>query len=72
MLNVNGAIFSYIMARTSYIRPDGNDVRFVLDQTALLYIHSALSLHQQSTIRHTAPPGHIILILSQTVCALSF
>jgi hypothetical protein len=32
----NKTLFSYIMARISYIRWDDNDVRFVLDQHAEL------------------------------------
>ena len=46
-------------------------VRFVLDQHAELDFYSASSLKQQSGDRHVAPLGHIILILSQPVFALS-
>jgi hypothetical protein len=46
-------------------------VRFVLDQHAELDFYSASSLKQQSADRHVAPLGHIILILSQPVFALS-
>jgi len=46
--------------------------RFVLDQHAELDFYSASSsLKQQSAGRHVAPPGHIILIQSQPVFALS-
>ena len=45
-----------------------DDVPFVLDQHANLDFYSANSLKQQSTGRHIAPLGHIILILSQPVC----
>jgi hypothetical protein len=55
------------MARTSYIQW----IRFVLDQHALLDLYSASSLKQQSTARHVAPLGQIILTLCQPVFALS-
>ena len=51
--------FSYIMARTSYIQWNDDDVRFVLDQHAELDFYSASSLNQQSASRHVAPIGHI-------------
>jgi hypothetical protein len=38
---------SYIMARTSYIRWDENDVRFVLDQHAMLDFHSIILIPNQ-------------------------
>ena len=44
---------------------------FVLDQHAWLDFYSASSLKQQSMGRHVAPLGHIILIPSQPVFALS-
>jgi hypothetical protein len=44
---------------------------FVLDQHAELDFYSASSLKQQSAGRHVAPLGHIILIPSQPVFALS-
>jgi anti-anti-sigma regulatory factor len=47
------------------------EVRFVLDQHAELDAYSASSLKQQSTGRHVTPLGHIILIPSQPVFALS-
>jgi len=50
---------------------DDYDVRFVLDQHAELDLYSASSLEQQSAGRHVAPLGHIILIPSQPVFALS-
>ena len=40
------------MTRTTYIRSDGNDVRFVLDQQAWLYSYSTSSLKQQSAGTH--------------------
>ena len=58
-------MFIYIMSRTSYVQSnDNNDVRFVLDQHALMDLYSANLLKQQSIGRHVAPLGHIILILS--------
>jgi hypothetical protein len=50
---------------------DDDEFRFVLDQHAELDFYSASSLKQQSTGRHVAPLGHIILITSQPVFALS-
>jgi len=50
---------------------DDGEVRFVLDQHAELDFYSASSLKQQSSGRHIAPPGHIILIPSYPVFALS-
>ena len=46
-------------------------VRFVLHQRAELDFYSASSQKQQSAGRHVAPLGHIILITSQPVFALS-
>ena len=46
---------------------DDDEVRFVLE----LDFYSANSLKQQSADRHAAPLGHIILIPSQPVFALS-
>ena len=43
---------------------DDDEVRFVLDQPAELDLYSASSLKQQSTNRHVAPLGHIVLIPS--------
>jgi hypothetical protein len=48
-----------------------DNVRFVLDQHALLYAYSTNLLKQQSMSRHVAPLGHIILITSQPVFALT-
>jgi len=48
-----------------------DEVRFVLDQHAELDFYSASSLKQQSTGRLVAPLGHIILIPSQPVFALT-
>ena len=48
-----------------------DEVHFVLAQHTELDFCSASSLKQQSAARHVAPLGHIILILSQPVFALS-
>ena len=48
-----------------------DEVRSALDQHAKLDFYSASLLKQQSVNRHVAPLGHIILIPSQPVCALS-
>ena len=50
---------------------DDDDIRFALDQHAELHFYGASSLKQQSADRHVAPLGHIILIPSQPVFALS-
>ena len=50
---------------------DDDEVRFVLDQHAEFDFYSASSLKQQSADRHVTPLGHIILIPSQPVFALS-
>ena len=52
-------------------RSDDNDVSFVLDQHAELDFYSASSLKQQSAGRYNAPLRYIILILSQSVFALT-
>ena len=44
---------------------------YYLDQYAYLDLYSASSLKQQSAVRHVAPLGHIILIPSQPVLAIS-
>ena len=53
------------------IQWDVDEVHFVLDQHAELDFYNASSLKQQSAGRHVAPLGHIILIPSQPVFALS-
>ena len=50
---------------------DDDEVRFVLDQHAELDFYGASALKQQSATRLVAPLGHIILIPSQPVFALS-
>jgi hypothetical protein len=51
--------FSYIMARTSYIQRNDDDVGFVLDQNAVLDFYSTSSLKEHSA---NSPLGHVILI----------
>jgi hypothetical protein len=63
--------FSYIMAEQVNIKWDDDEVRFVLDQHAQLYFHSASSLQQQSAGGHVASLGHFVPIPSQPVFALS-
>ena len=50
---------------------DDDEVRFVLDQRTELDFYSASSLKQLSAGKYVAPLGHIILIPSQLVFALS-
>ncbi len=60
-----------IKARTITFQWDDDQVRFVLDQHALLYLYSASSLKQQSADRHVVLLGHIILNPSLPVFDLS-
>jgi hypothetical protein len=46
----NEQFFSYIMARTSYIQWNDDDVHFVLEQHAEFDFYSASSLKQQSCV----------------------
>ena len=71
LFHANSEIFSYIMARRSVNFQWDDEIRFVLDQHAGLGFDSASSLKQQFAGRHVAPLGHIILIPSQPVFALS-
>ena len=66
LLNSNSTIFQLY-----HFQWDDDEVRFVLDQHAEIDFYSASSLKQQSTGRHVAPLGHIILILSKPVFALT-
>jgi hypothetical protein len=61
-LNAKSAIFQLEQVMFWW---DGDEVRFVLDQHAEMDVHSASSLKQQSTGKHVAQLGFIILILSQ-------
>jgi hypothetical protein len=72
VVNLQFSNFSAISWREQVNFPwDDDDVRFVLDQHAELDFNSASSLIQQSAGRHVAPLGHIILIPSQPIFALS-
>ena len=71
LLNVNSAIFQLYHDENKLIFNEVDDeVRLVLDQHAELDFYSASSLKQQSTGRHIAPLGHIILNPSRPVFAL--
>jgi hypothetical protein len=63
LFNANSAIFQLQVYRgeNKLNQWDDDEVRFVLDQHAELDFYSASSLKQQSTGRHVAPLGHIIL-----------
>jgi hypothetical protein len=60
----------YISHGQVNFQSDDDEVRFVLDQHDELDICSTSSLQQQSTGRHVAPLGHIILIPSHQVFVL--
>ena len=73
-LNKNGLVqlqFFISWREQVNFQRDDDEVCFVLDQHAELDFYSASSLKQQSAGRHVAPLGHIILIPSQPVFALS-
>ena len=58
-------IFPAILLKEKYtFQWDDDDVHFGLDQHAYLDFYSASSMKQQSTDRHVAPLGHVILIPS--------
>jgi hypothetical protein len=59
------------MARTINFEWANDEIPFVLDQHAYLDFYSASSPKQYSTDRHSAPLGHISLILIQPVFYLS-
>ena len=72
ILNANSAIFLAISWREQVnFQWDDDEILFVLDQHAWLDFYSASSLKQQTADRQVATLGHIILILSQPVFALS-
>ena len=72
ILNANSAIFLAISWREQVnFQWDDDEVLFVLDQHDWLDFYSASSLKQQTADRQVATLGHIILILSQPVFALS-
>ena len=68
LFNANSAIFKLYQVNFQW---DDDAIRFVLDQNAELDFYSASSLKQQSTDRQVAQLGHIILIPSQPVFALT-
>jgi len=68
LFNSNLAIFQVYHGENKLILIE---ICFVLDQHAWLDFYSASSPQQQSGDRHVAPLGHIIVILSQAVFALS-
>jgi hypothetical protein len=63
--------FSLLALKTFNCQWDDDDFRFIQDQHTELDFYSASSLKQQSAGRHVALLGHIILIPSQPVFALS-
>jgi hypothetical protein len=72
LFNANSAIFSAVSWREQVnFQWDDEEVHFLLDQHAELDCYNAISPKQQSAGRHVAPLGHIILIQSQPVFALS-
>ena len=72
LLAPNQQFFSYVSWQEQVnFQWDDDEVRFVLDQHVELDFYIASSLKQQSADRHVAPLGHIILIPSQPVFALS-
>jgi hypothetical protein len=72
LLTANQQFFSYVSWQGQVnFQWDDDEVRFVLDQHVELDFYIASSLKQQSADRHVAPLGHIILIPSQPVFALS-
>ena len=70
-VNYTKLFCSYIMARTSYIKWNDYEVRFVLDQHADLNFCRASSQKRHSSGRHVAPFGHIVQIPRQTICVLT-
>ena len=68
LFNVNSAIFLLFHDENKLIF---SEIRFLLNQHTELEFHSTSSLKQQTAGRHVASLGHIILIPSQTVFALT-
>jgi hypothetical protein len=72
LFNANSAILLAISWREQVnVQWDDDEDRLVLDQHAEFDFYSASSLKPQSAGRHVAPLGHIILISSHPVFALS-
>jgi hypothetical protein len=70
-LNWKSKFYSQYCREQVNFQWDDDEVCFVLDQHAELDFYGASSLKQQSSGRHVAPLGHIILIPSQPDFALS-
>ena len=72
MFNANSSLFQLYHGENKLIfNKMMMIIRFVLDQHAQLELYGVSSLKQQSAGRHVAPLGHIILIPSQLIFALS-
>jgi len=74
LFSANSAIFQLYHGENKLIffwDDDDDEVRFVLGKHAKLDFYISSSLKQQSADKHVAPIGHIILIPSQPVFALS-
>jgi hypothetical protein len=72
LFNTNSAIFQLYHGENKLILQwDDDEIHFVLDQHAELDFYGVSSLKQQPADRHVAPLGHIILIPSQPVFALT-
>ena len=71
LLSANSSIFQLYHGEKKVNFQWDDEVRFLLDKHAELDFHSASSLKQQSVDRHVAQLGHVLLIPSQPVFALS-
>jgi hypothetical protein len=73
LFSANSAIFQLYHGENKLIniQRDDDEVHFVLDQHTKLDFYSASSLKQQSADIYVSPLGHMILIPSQPVFALS-
>jgi hypothetical protein len=71
LFNANSAIFQLYHGENKLIFNEMMTRSALLDQHTELDLYSARSLKQQSTDRHVALLGHIILIPSQPVLVLS-
>jgi hypothetical protein len=70
-LTPNDHFSSFIMASTSWIRRDDNDVHLILDQRSQLDCYCGSSLKQKSTGRHVPSLRYIFLISSHSVFSLN-
>ena len=71
LFNANSAIAQLYHGNKLICIINDEEVRFVLDQHALLDLYNTISLKQQFANRHVAPLAYIIMIQSQPVFALS-